>query len=78
MFKKSKKSIIDMYIIKKRNTNITLNIVIKSQENKRGKGKKTYKNKSRKINKMAIRIYILITLYINGLNAPTEIGRAHV
>ena len=35
--------------------------------------KKTYKNKSKTINKMAIRTYILIvTLNINGLNVPTK------
>lgn len=44
-------------------------MVIKSQENKRG-GKKTCKNKSKTIKKMA---YILIiTLNVNGLNAPNK------
>ena len=33
----------------------------------------TYKNKSKTIKKMAIRMYIsVITLNINGLNAPTK------
>ena len=33
----------------------------------------TYKNKSKTTNKMAIRTYIsIITLNINGLNAPTK------
>ena len=38
------------------------------------KGRKnTNKNKSKTLNKMAIRIYIsIITLNINGLNAPTK------
>ena len=35
--------------------------------------KKTYKNKFKIINKMAIRTYIMIiTLNLNGLNAPTK------
>ena len=41
-------------------------------ENKKGR-KKSNKNKSKAINKMAIRTYIsIITLNINGLNAPTK------
>ena len=36
-------------------------------------GKKKHKNKSKTINKMAIRTYIsIITLNVNGLNAPTK------
>ena len=50
-------------------------MVIKSQKKRtkeEGK-KKTYKNKSKTINKMAIRIYILIiALSVNGLNASTK------
>ena len=35
--------------------------------------KKSNKNKSKAINNMAIRTYIsIITLYVNGLNAPTK------
>ena len=41
--------------------------------NKRGREEKTYKNKSKTINKMAIRTYISkVTLNMNGLNAPTK------
>ena len=56
---------------KQRNSNITLDIVIKSQKKK---GRKiSTKNKFKTINKMAIRIHILIiTLNINGINAPTK------
>ena len=55
----------------KSNPNKTLKLVIKSQENKRGRvKKKTYKCET--INKMSIRIYILkITLNINMLEVPT-------
>ena len=60
----------------KKNTNTTLNIIIKitKRENKRGREKtRTYKNKSKPMNKMAIRAYMLIiTVKVNGLNAPTE------
>ena len=56
--------------------NTTPKIVIKSkkEENKKGREEKnTYKNKSKTINKMAIRTFILIiTFNINGLNAPTK------
>ena len=49
--------------IKLRNTNTTLKEVIKSQEENKRKGRKnTYKNKSKTINKMAVRIYILIIM----------------
>ena len=45
----------------------------KHRLSKRKGRKKTFKNKSKTINKMAIRIFILIiTLNINGLNAPTK------
>ena len=50
----------------------TLKKVLKSQENKR-KRKETYKNKSKTINKMAIRTYIsTITLNVHELNAATK------
>ena len=72
----NRKSMIDRYTHKKRkrDPNTTLKIVTKSQENKRRRGgKKTYKNKSNTINKMAIRTYIsIITLNVNRLNAPTK------
>ena len=36
----------------------------------------TYKNKPKTINKMAIRAYVsVITLNVNGLNAPTKTHR---
>ena len=68
------KSIIDITQKSKRNPNVTLKIIIKSEE-KRTKegGKKTYKSKSKTINKMAIGTYIMIiTLNVNSLNAPTK------
>ena len=43
------------------------------REQKRKGGKKTYKNKPKTIKKMAIRTDIsIITLNVNGLNAPTK------
>ena len=49
---------------------MTLKIVTKSQENKR---EKDYKNTSKTINEMAVRIYILpITLNVNGLNCSIQ------
>ena len=43
------------------------------REQEKKERKKTNKNKSNAINKMAIRTYIsIITLNVNGLNAPTE------
>ena len=62
------------------NSNTTLKIVIKPQENKReekrprDKGpEKINKNKSKTFNKRAIRTYIsIITLNVNGLNVPTK------
>ena len=57
---------------RKRNPNKTLKIVIKPEEKRRRKGKKTLK-KSKTINKMAIRKYIwIISLNVNGLNDPTK------
>ena len=61
--------------IRKINSNSTLKIVIKSEEERtREEGKKrATKNKSKVINKMAIRTYIsIITLNVNGLNTPTK------
>ena len=56
----------------KANPNTTLMIVIKSKENKKAR-KKTYKNKYKTINNMAIRTYkSIITLNVNGLNVPTK------
>ena len=47
------------------------------EENKRGREEeKTYKNKYKTINKMAIRIYIsIITLSVNRLNVPIKSHR---
>ena len=60
--------------IRKINSNTTLKTVIKPQEERTREGKKkSNKNKSKTINKMAIRTYIaIITLNVNGLNAPTK------
>ena len=45
--------------------------ITREQEKKRGK--KSNKNKSKTINKMAIRTYIsIISLMVNGLNAPMK------
>ena len=45
----------------------------KRREQKRKGRKRTYKNKPKTIKKMAIGTYIsMITLNVNGLNAPTE------
>ena len=52
-----------------------LKIVIKAEEERtREEGrKKSNKNKSKAINKMAVRTYIsIITLNVNGLNAPSR------
>ena len=59
---------------RKGNKNTKLKVVIKSQENKRGKEEKNAnKNKSKTIKKMLIRTYIsTITLNVNRLNAPTK------
>ena len=57
------------------NSNTTLKIVIKPQEEReQKKGRKmSNKNKSKTVNKMAIKTYIsIITLNGNGLNAPTK------
>ena len=57
--------------IRKSNPNTTPKIVIKPQE-KKGR-KKPNKNKSKTVNKGAIRTHIsIITLSVNGLNAPTK------
>ena len=61
--------------IRKINSNATPKIVINPQEDRRrdeGR-KKRNKNKSKTVNKVAIRTYIsIITLNVNGLNAPTK------
>ena len=58
----------------KNNPNTTLKIGIKSQKNRTKEGnEKTNRNKAKTINKVAIRIDIsIITLNVNGLNAPTK------
>ena len=52
----------------------TLKIVIKPQEKRtRERKNKGQQNKSKTVDKMAIRTYIsIITLNVNGLNAPTK------
>ena len=59
---------------RKRNPNTTLKIVIKSQEEKtKEEGKKKDLKKTKIMNKMAIRTYILIIiLNVKRLNAPTK------
>ena len=56
----NQKSVIDIHMKKKKESEYkTKNSHhIPRQENKRGKGKKTYKNKSIAINKMEIKTYI--------------------
>ena len=65
MHKKKKKE-------SKHNTKVSHQIT--REENQRGREEKmTYKSKSKTINKMAIRTYILIiTLNVNRLNSPTK------
>ena len=70
----NQKSIIDTTQKRKRNPDITLKIVMKSQEKRlqEEETKKTYKT-PKTIKKMAIRTYISITtLNVNGLNAPIK------
>ena len=70
----NQKSTIDTQTNKKNQLNTTLKIVIKPQE-KKGR-KKSNKKKSKTVNIMAIRTYIsIITLNVNGLNAPTKRNR---
>ena len=75
----NQKSIIDKHTHKHththRNPNITLKIVIKPQEKttQRRKGKKYYKHNHQTVHKMVIGTYVsIITLHVNGLNAPTK------
>uniref|UniRef100_A0A4X1W0R5 RNA-directed DNA polymerase n=2 Tax=Sus scrofa TaxID=9823 RepID=A0A4X1W0R5_PIG len=61
--------------IRKINSNTTLKIVLsqkRREQEKKGR-KKSNKNKSKAINKISIRTYVsIITLNVNGLNAPTK------
>ena len=58
--------------IRKNNSTATQKIVIKPQDERTEK-KKEQQNKSKAINKMAVRTYIsIITLNVNGLNASTK------
>ena len=68
------KSIIDIHTKRKRNPNITLKIVIKSQEKRTKEEREERPTKTNlKINKMAIRTYIwIITLNVNGISAPAK------
>ena len=58
----------------KRNPNTTLKIVIKSQENERGREeKKTYKNKCKTINKLAVKnIHIGNYLKCKQIKCPNQ------
>ena len=70
----NRKSTIDTHTKKKKESkhNAKDSYQITREEEKKGKNK-TYKNKSKTINKIAIRTYILIiTLNVNKLNAPTK------
>ena len=60
--------------IGKINSNTTLNIVIKLQEERtREEEKKSNNNKSKTVNKMAVRTYIsIITLNVNGLTQNSQ------
>ena len=64
---------------RERNPQITLKIVIKLQEKKAKKKKKGTKNSPKNlktINKMAISTYLsIITLNVDGLNAPVKKDR---
>ena len=73
----NKKSTIDIHMKKKKESkHNTKNSHQITKEQKRKGRKKTYKNKCKTINKMAVRTYIsIITLNVNGLNAPTKIHR---
>ena len=69
------KSTIDTHTKEKKQSkhNTKASHQITKKEKKRKGGKKTYKNKSKTINKRAIRTYIsIITLNVNGLKAPTK------
>ena len=70
----NQQSIIDIHKKRKRNPNITLKTVIKSQEKriKEERRKKTYNNNPKTSNKMAIRTYISITLNVHGLNSTIK------
>ena len=71
----NEKSIIDTHANKKKESkqNIKERQQITKGENERGKEEKTYKNNYKTINKLVIRTYILIiTLNIDGLNAPAK------
>ena len=62
----NQKSVIDTNIKKNRNPNMTLKIVIKSQEKRTKEEKNTFKNNPKTIDKMAMRVYIsIITLNVN-------------
>ena len=70
----NRKSTIDTHTKKKKeskhNSKVSHQI---TREQKRKGQKNTYKNKSKTINKMAIRTYMsIITLNVNGLNDPTK------
>ena len=71
----NQKSTIDTHTKKKKESkhNTKVSHQITREENKRGREEKRPSNKSTAINKMAVRTYIsIITLKVNGLNAPTK------
>ena len=79
MVTKNQKSIIDTHTTKekesKHNTKFSHQITRK-QKGKKIRGKKASRNKSKTINKMAIRTYIsIISLNISRFSTPTKIHR---
>ena len=70
----NQKSTIDTHTNKKKQSKDNTKDSYQTTREKEKKGrKKSNKNKSKAINKMAIRTYIsIITLNVNGLNAPTK------
>ena len=64
------KTTIDTHKKRKSNPNKTLKMIIRPQETE--EKEKTYNNKPKTIKRMVIGTYIsIITLNVNGLNAPT-------
>ena len=70
----NQKSIIDIHTKKKKKSKYNIKNSYQITREKKRKGrKKTYKTKSKTIDKMAVRTYILmITLNVNRLNATNK------
>ena len=70
----NQKSTIDKHTKKKKQSEHNTKDSHQITRGQKRKGrKKTYKNKAKTINKIVIRTYIsIITLNVNGLNAPTK------